>query len=236
MTVATHEAEVSARFDLLHERFNDRLAPDDYRLNGLLDWLGPVEGKRILDVGSGKGRFSRVLQDRGADVVGIDLSMAMLASSPGLARVRGSARRLPFLPEVFDLVVVVEVLQHLTEAAVDAAIHEFRRVLKPGGRLAVIDKNAGSLNRQRPWLPGLLIKRIDERRGLWMYPPESPVRERWFWPRKLKTRLGRCFQDVHVRYLEAPEESRHFIFRRVGSSRAMVLWGAQASGGLDDEA
>lgn len=236
MTGATHEAEVSSRFDLLHARFHDRLADEDYRLRGLLDWLGPLDGSRILDVGSGKGRFSRALRARGAAVVGIDLSQAMLAEGRGLDRVRGSARRLPFAAGSFDRVVAVEVLEHLATTAVEAAIGEFRRVLRPGGLLAIVDKNAGSLNSQRPWLPNLIVKRVDEYRGLWMYPNNGPVRERWFWPGRLRSQLQKWFPEVRVVHLLSPDESRRLVFRGIPRTRRMTLWSARVSGGTLDDA
>jgi 2-polyprenyl-6-hydroxyphenyl methylase/3-demethylubiquinone-9 3-methyltransferase len=236
MNEATHEAEVSSRFDLLHARFHDRLADEDYRLRGLLDWMGPLDGSRILDVGSGKGRFSRAFRERGAAVVGIDLSLAMLAGGRGLDRVRGSARRLPFSAGSFDRVVAVEVLEHLASTAIEAAIGEFRRVLRPGGLLAIVDKNAGSLNSKRPWLPNLIVKRVDEYRGLWMYPNDGPVRERWFWPSLLRSRLQKWFHDVDVVHLLSPAESRHLVFRKIPRTRCMTLWGSRVSGGTLDDA
>lgn len=236
MTAATHEAEVCSRFDLLHARFHDRLVDEDYRLRGLLDWLGPLDGSRILDVGSGKGRFSRAFRERGAAVIGIDLSLAMLAEGRGLDRVRGSARRLPFSAGSFDCVVAVEVLEHLAVAAIEEAIREFRRVLRPGGLLAIVDKNAGSLNSQRPWLPNLVVKRVDEYRGLWMYPNDGPVRERWFWPNQLRSQLQKWFPEVHVVHLLSPDESRRPVFRGIPRTRCMTLWGARVSGGTLDDA
>ena len=221
---------VAARFDLLHTRFKDKVLDQDYRIQGLLDWLGPLNGLRVLDVGSGKGRFAREFGERGANVIGLDLSMAMLAEGSGLDRVRGSARRLPFASARFDIVVAVEVLEHISPLVMDATIKEIRRVLKPDGRLAILDKNAASLNSRRPWLPNLLVKHIDQRRGLWMYPGDSPVQERWFWPNRFRSRLQHFFHDVSVLHLLSPAESQHRIFRMFPQTRCMTLWGAQASG------
>ena len=94
--ISAHEAEVAFRFDSLHRRFKPSIARDDYRLRGIVDALEPLLGKRILDLGCGKGRFARALQARGAQVVGLDLSAAMLAEATGVPRVRATARRLPF--------------------------------------------------------------------------------------------------------------------------------------------
>ena len=59
-------------------------------------------------------------------------------------------------------------------------------MLRPSGFLLIIDKNIASLSAQRPWIPSIAVKRIDEYRGRWMYPAGGPVRERWFWPPALK--------------------------------------------------
>ena len=79
----------------------------------------------------------------------------MLAGATGLDRVRGSARRLPFDGATFDAVIAVEVFEHL--AAIDEVLREVRRVLRPGGIVAIVDKNAGSWNARRPWLPNLAV-------------------------------------------------------------------------------
>src|SRR5262249_37374499 len=106
----------------------------------------PLTGRRVLDLGCGKGRFARALARDGAWVVGLDRSAAMLAAraASGLERVKGSARRLPLASAAFDAVVAVEVFEHIPRAAADEVRAEPPRVRRPGGTLAIIDKNAGS--------------------------------------------------------------------------------------------
>ncbi len=84
--IAEHERVVASRFDGLHDRFKSDLEDQDQdvRLRGILDHLGSIDGRRILDLGCGKGRFSRALHDRGASVIGMDLSRAMLARAAGI--------------------------------------------------------------------------------------------------------------------------------------------------------
>ena len=229
MTVC-HEAEVAAQFDRQQQRFKSTVAVDDVRLSALKDRLEPLSGRRVLDLGCGKGRFARPLAEAGAELIGIDLSAAMLADARGIARVRGSARRLPFAAGSFDAVIAVEVFEHL--AAIDDVLSEARRVLRPGGILAIVDKNAGALNADRPWLPGLVVKRIDEMRGLWMYPLNSPVRERWFWPGRFRTRLGRWFDEVQVDHILSPKEADRRLFRQIPRARLMTLWTARVAGSL----
>jgi SAM-dependent methyltransferase len=226
-----YEAAVSARFDELEARFKTAVSPSDVRLRSALAALAPAPGRRLLDLGCGKGRFAAHLKDRGAEVVGLDLSAAMLARAGGIKRVRGSARRLPFAAASFDGVLAVEVLQHVAPRGLDAVLAELRRVLRPGGTVAIIDKNAGALNARRPWLPSLVVKEFDRRRGRWMYPPDAPVRERWFWPAALERRLRRWFVAVRVEHLLSPEEAGRWPFERVPAARQMALWVARAPGG-----
>jgi ubiquinone/menaquinone biosynthesis C-methylase UbiE len=226
-----HDAFVAARFDESEARFKGEVAPDDVRLRAVVASLGPLEGRRVLDLGCGKGRFAAHLTRLGAVVVGLDLSASMLARAIGLDRVRASAKRLPFADGTFDAVVAIEVIEHV--GAVGAVLDEARRVLKAGGRLAIVDKNVGALDARRPWLPSVVLKRIDERRGLWMYPPGGPVVERWFRPRALKKRLERDFRDVRIRYLLRPEEAGRLAFRAVPSTRLMVLWSARVAAGKE---
>jgi SAM-dependent methyltransferase len=229
--IAEHEAVVASRFDALHGRFKCELAEDDHRLRGVVDRLRPLAGRRVLDLGCGKGRFARALGELGASVVGLDLSAAMLAQANDVDRVRASARRLPFGPASFDGVVAVEVFEHLAPRSLDNVCGEVRRVLRPGGTLVIVDKNACSWNARRPWLPSVAVKWIDERRGRWMYSQRDRVREHWFRAGELQRRLGRWFAEVRVEYLLSRAERGRFPFQRVPGTRLFVLWAAQVPGG-----
>ena len=219
-----HDAEVAARFDAAEARFKPGLAVHDVRLAAVIRALGPdLRGLRVLDLGCGKGRFARHLAGLGSDVVGVDLSPAMLGAAVGLDRAKASARRLPFADGTFDAVVAVEVLEHVGD--VRPVLREARRVLRPGGRLAVVDKNARALDGTRPWLPALAVKWLDTRRGRWMYPSGGPVRERWFLPGALRREVGRVgFVSTRVEFLISPHEARWRAFRALPAARLMTLW------------
>ena len=84
-------------------------------------WLNVGPGTRVLDVGCGVGRWSRLLAARGADVLGVDLSPTMIAQAQQRAAAEGVDGRCRFqvrdlatldVGERFDLVLGVTVLQH----------------------------------------------------------------------------------------------------------------------------
>jgi len=90
---------------------------------------------RILDVGCGTGINLKYLQILG-DVYGLDISKNALIFSQnrGLpSLICGSADKLPFKDELFDLVLALDVIEHIDEDL--SAVRELNRVLKPGGRL-----------------------------------------------------------------------------------------------------
>jgi 2-polyprenyl-3-methyl-5-hydroxy-6-metoxy-1,4-benzoquinol methylase len=105
----------------------------------------PVEpGWRVLDLGTGRGRFGVWFASRGCRVVGVDLNPDMLAIAAETARRagvtdrfelrRGSAEDLSaFAPGSFDCVCLMELFDHLPDLG--AVLAAARRVLAPGGRL-----------------------------------------------------------------------------------------------------
>ena len=80
----------------------------------VLGALAPLEGKRVLEIACGTGRFTVMLAERGADAVGLDISRAMLAQGRAKAHdagvedhisfLLGDAARLPFPDDHFDAV------------------------------------------------------------------------------------------------------------------------------------
>jgi methionine biosynthesis protein MetW len=104
---------------------------------------GVGQATRCLDVGCGSGNsYAAELRRRGVSYVGVDVSSRAveLARESGLnAHVIEDAATLPLADESFDLVLCVEVLEHLF--APHEAAREIGRVLKPGGRLVVSTPN-----------------------------------------------------------------------------------------------
>jgi SAM-dependent methyltransferase len=112
-------------------------------------WLDVAPGTRVLDVGCGVGRWSRLLAARGALVTGIDLSPTMIAQARRRAREAGVAERCRFLVQdtamldaggKFELVLAVTVLQHILEpAALHRALTRMVEHLSPAGRLVLLE-------------------------------------------------------------------------------------------------
>ena len=143
--VAAHWGRRAAHFD---EDFGHsiRTAAERAAWDRILDLALPRRGALdALDAGCGTGFLSFELAGRGHRVTGIDFAPAMLAEARRKAAERGvairfeegDAEQLPFAGGTFDLVVSRHVLWTLPHP--EAAIDEWVRVLRPGGRLAVID-------------------------------------------------------------------------------------------------
>ncbi len=100
----------------------------------LLDALKPGEGSRYLDVGCGEGRVMRAVDERGATVVGLDLS-ARLIKEAGTGVV-ADLHRIPMRGDSFDGVYSVLTLEHVADHA--PFFTEAARVTRPGGVLAIV--------------------------------------------------------------------------------------------------
>ena len=117
--------------------------------------LAPARAEHILDIGSGPGMLTCELAEAvGPDgaIDGVDPSESMLAiarrrePAPGSAPVRyarADACALPFEPATFDAAVCTQVYEYVDDIA--AALSEARRVLRPGGRLLILDTDWDSI-------------------------------------------------------------------------------------------
>jgi len=109
-----------------------------------LEILRPQQGDALLDAGCGRGEVLLAAAERGARVAGIDYSQAAieiaretLAGIDGADLRQGDVTHLPWADDSFDQVLFGDVVEHLDPEQAAAALHEFRRVLRPGGQLLV---------------------------------------------------------------------------------------------------
>lgn len=129
-------------------RFYNRLIHICQR-RALAPWLRVVPGTRVLDVGCGIGRWSRLLAARGASVTGVDLSPTMIAEAERRAQASGLAGRCRFLVQdsaaleiagTFDLIVCVTMLQHMLDVGqMRSALNRMALHLAPQGRLVLLE-------------------------------------------------------------------------------------------------
>jgi ubiquinone/menaquinone biosynthesis C-methylase UbiE len=104
-------------------------------------------GARLLDVGCGTGRWVRRYEESGFSVVGVDATIGMLqiarAHKTRSPLMVGLAESLPFSDAVFDCVSDITVVQHFPYELQSRALQEMIRVLKPGGRLILMELICG---------------------------------------------------------------------------------------------
>lgn len=124
------------------------------RVRNLLEFMGDVKGKKILDMGGGGGFIAYMLSDRGAHVCLADFSEAAVAFAqsrfPQLKTVQISGYKLENLGAQYDLVICLDVIEHL-ERPKDI-LEAIRKVLLPDGRFYIATDNETSLFNSIPLL------------------------------------------------------------------------------------
>jgi SAM-dependent methyltransferase len=124
--------------DARHERVSPPLLAAGVRNDMLRSILRPTPADRVIDLGCGSGRMALWNADLGAWTVGVDVSPFF--ASEALARVDlvlGDLRALPFPDGTFTKAYALDVLEHLSPAALADVLREASRVLVPGGHLFV---------------------------------------------------------------------------------------------------
>jgi demethylmenaquinone methyltransferase/2-methoxy-6-polyprenyl-1,4-benzoquinol methylase len=136
-------ARVRAMFDTIAPRYDlmNRLMTfglDQAWRRATVDALGLAAGARVLDLACGTGDLTRLAGRQGLRVVGADLSAGMLgANATGTPLVEADGSSLPFVDGAFDGLVCGYALRNFTD--LPATLLECARVLRSGGRLAVLE-------------------------------------------------------------------------------------------------
>ena len=143
---AEHAQNYFARHAAVWDQIRSLQIDDQLVEAAVLDLVGPGRLGTVVDLGTGTARMLQLLADRMTRGIGLDVSHDMLAyarsrlESTGLrhCQVRqGDIYSAPLESEIADLVVVHQVLHFLDDPA--RALAEAKRLLKPGGRLVVVD-------------------------------------------------------------------------------------------------
>jgi len=173
-------AEIRAYFNRAaedEEHYPSTIDPRIFHVKLVLDHLGDLSGKRVADVGCGKGRFARIVKERfpTASVYALDLAEAMLTRvPPEIHRAAATMTALPLADASCDGAYATESLEHALD--IPLAVAELCRIVKPGGRIAIIDKDAKAWGRL-----------------------ETPEWERWFDRKELEKLLRRHCRQVSSR-------------------------------------
>ena len=143
------------------------------------EWAGGLApGRRVLDAGCGTGYGAEMLAAAGAaSVMGVDSAAAVVEAARAraggrLAFERADVARLPYDDGSFDLVTCFEVIEHVPDPG--AVLGELRRVLAPGGVLAISSPNADR------------------------YPPGNPHHVREFTTSEFRALLAEAFPAVRL--------------------------------------
>ena len=133
--------EVAKRADLGGEK-----KEKNRKLDTILGIIDDGNADRILELGCGRGGYLRNISNRlNADiVVGVDFSKASLIGSEELSPLIYNIEEgdLPFNDETFDLVLLLDVIEHLFDP--DHVVQEIQRVLKKGGYVIITTPNLAS--------------------------------------------------------------------------------------------
>lgn len=180
------------------ERY-DRLAPIYGPMTGWwerpvrdrgIDMLDLAPGEAVLEVGCGPGAALPALAGSVApagEVCGVDISWKMCERAIGRVRrhhlqvpvavVRGDARRLPFAPGRFDAGLMSFTLELFGDSEIPVVLSEVVRVLRPGGRLAVVSLTADGPDTAMRWVYRKAHRRFPDLLDCRPIPVAGTIRE-----------------------------------------------------------
>jgi ubiquinone/menaquinone biosynthesis C-methylase UbiE len=166
------------------EHFPSTIDPRIFHVRLIAEFFSELQPGRVADIGSGKGRFARVLKDQYpvTEFVAFDLAEAMLrVVAPDIRKCCGSMTALPFASGAFDAAYATESLEHAVD--IERAVSELCRIVRPGGRILIVDKNAEHWGRLK-----------------------TPAWEKWFRRKELEKLLRRDCSDVSSQFISYWED------------------------------
>jgi ubiquinone/menaquinone biosynthesis C-methylase UbiE len=161
-------------YDELGDRFEEYMSDYDVERRHWLVFRTLLGGEdlrasRVLEIGSGTGRFSKTAQQLGGRLTVLDIGeklVAAVADELGCEGVNGDALSLPLRADSFDLIISSECIEHTLDP--EQAIREMCRVCRPGGLVCITAPN-------RFWYPVLVLSQklgLRDYSGIenWMFP------------------------------------------------------------------
>lgn len=125
-----------------------------YRISSVLKIYNPKPEERVLDLGCGWGTFDFVLSPRVSEIVGLDFSSKSveicnkLLEEKKLDNVKfvcANAAKTGLEPGSFDLIISADLFEHIYPDDFELVMDECKRLLKPGGKLAIWTPNRGHI-------------------------------------------------------------------------------------------
>jgi 2-polyprenyl-6-hydroxyphenyl methylase/3-demethylubiquinone-9 3-methyltransferase len=184
--------------------------------------LDEPKGVKLADIGCGGGFLAEAFAAEGANVYGLDLSTSAVRAARDHATVQVlslrvvscRAERLPFASEVFDAVLLADVLEHLDDFT--EALTEASRVLRPGGLLLYETANRTLLSRVGAiWIMERLLRKI---------PVHSHDWKKFIRPAELVEALEACgLRNRELRGLGLKGGVSGFLLRAAGGKDPWVF-------------
>ncbi|HEX4791260.1 MAG TPA: class I SAM-dependent methyltransferase [Actinospica sp.] len=193
---------------------------------GVARRLADAGCRAAVDIGGGNGTLARFLADEGVRAVVVDQA-AYVADAPAPA-VRASALRLPFRDESFDAAAALWMLYHLADPVV--ALLEARRVLRPGGLMAVAAPSRYNDPELGDVLPGWgEPSSFDAENGVGMLGEVFEVVDVERWDEPMVHLPGRADLELFLRgrglsVADAAARAARFGFPLHVTKRGMVAW------------
>jgi ubiquinone/menaquinone biosynthesis C-methylase UbiE len=147
---------VAGIYDRVFESMNKGLT-----VLGVRMYLPPKEGS-VLDVGCGTGMHLETYKRFKCKLYGVDTSPSMLQQArnrlgESAELIQADATELPFEKDTFDLILCMLVLHEMDDEVRTRVLNEMNRVLKPDGRILLIDYHTGKPVPVKGWYPKLVI-------------------------------------------------------------------------------